>query len=423
MVRRNIIFISMILVLLSNTVFTQEVSISMTVPDRMVAGTDITVEVQVGITGHQGFARFQQELPAGITATAGLSSNADFSFEDQKVNLIWLKLPEIDPLRFNYTIHAHQTLKGSFSLGGKFSYIEEDDRDEVNLSPQIIAISPSPDIAPDLVVDIKDFEPGKEVITLQEQPFELACYRQVPYRSGLEDAWIVNLLLSRGKIEKLGRIEEVIPEGFSAEIISGRNSIFSFESGIVKFLWMQLPEDPLIVVTYKLIPVSGQTMDGKRIEGTFAYMEGETSRSIPVVERGIQLADASISDLASFIGTMERPEEKPVIREPQPVRRTDPPAVVEGVIYKVQVLAARSPVQTDTYFRPFGIQGEIISEFHEGWYKYTCGSFSTYREAREYLNQLLRSEGLSEAFICAYSQGKRIPVRTALQLTNQQWFR
>ena len=423
MVRRNIIFISMILVLLSTSGLAQDVTVSMTVPDRMVAGTEITVEIQVNKADRQGFARFQQELPAGINARAGRSSNADFSFEDQKVNLIWLKLPETESLRFNYTIHAHPTLKGSFTLEGRFSYIEEDDRNEVVLSPRIISITPSPDINPDLVVDIKDFKFEEEITTLPERSFELACYRQVPYWSDSENAWLVNLLLSRGTVEKLARIEEIIPEGLNAENVTRGNSIFSFKSGIAKFLWMQLPEDPLIVVTYKLIPEGGQTMEGQKIEGTFTYMEGEISRSIPVVERGIHLADASMNDLVTIMASADEPEEKPVEQPPQPVQRTEPTTVQAGVIFKIQILAARRPVQPDTYFKPYGIQDEIASEFHEGWYKYTTGSFSTYREAREYLSRLLRTVGLNEAFVCAYSDGKRIPVKTALQLTNQQWFK
>ena len=233
----------------------------------------------------------------------------------------------------------------------------------------------------------------------------------------------MNLLLSRGTIEKLARIEERIPEGFRAENVTESNSIFSFQSGITKFLWMQLPGDPLIVVTYKLIPEGGQTMEGQKIEGTFTFMEGGISRSIPVVERGIQLAGASMTDLASIMASADKPEQRPVEQPPQPVRRTEPATVQTGVIFKIQILAARRPVQPDAYFKPYGIQDEITSEFHEGWYKYTTGSFSTYRQARGYLSRLLQTAGLNEAFVCAYSDGKRIPVKTALQLTNQKWFR
>ena len=131
MIRKKITFLYFILVIGIGSISAQDVFVSMNVSDQIVAGTDVLVEVRVVKAGLEGFARFQQELPLGITAKAGASANADFNFEDQRVNLIWLKLPAGEEISFNFTIHAHETVKGEFSLAGKFSYIEEDDRNEV----------------------------------------------------------------------------------------------------------------------------------------------------------------------------------------------------------------------------------------------------------------------------------------------------
>jgi len=394
----------------------------MTVPDQMVAGTTVLVEVQVNTAGQRGFARFQQVLPPGITARAGQLRNADFSFEDQKVHLIWLKIPDGNELTFNYTIQAHETLKGEFTLAGDFSYIEEDDRNEVPLSPETITITPSPNVDPGLVVDIADFkaEVAEPVITLQS--YDIACYREVPCFSESDNAWIVNTLVCPAEVKRLARVEEQVPAGFLAESINSQGSIFSFKSGIAKFLWMDMPEDPLFVISYKLTPERGQTLGKGALKGTFTYMQEDMARSIPIVEMGIDLTNASAGELneimASLVGRQERPVEQ--AREVQQPVRAETKA---GVIYKVQIRAARKPLNIETIFKPYKIEGEISSEFHEGWYKYTTGSFSTYRQARQYANELLQISGLKEVFICAYADGKRIPVKRALELTNQVWFR
>ncbi|GAH53684.1 unnamed protein product, partial [marine sediment metagenome] len=66
------------------------------------------------------------------------------------------------------------------------------------------------------------------------------------------------------------------------------------------------------------------------------------------------------------------------------------------------------------------IQGQIYTEFQNGLYKYTTGSYKQYARAREHLLQIQRNSGITEAFICAYQEGKRIPVKRALELTNQK---
>ncbi len=429
MVRRNIMFTVLILLFFCGSVTGQQVSLSMTVPDQMVAGTTVLVEVSVNTAGQRGFARFQQVLPPGITAQAGKLSNADFTFEDQKVHLIWLKLPEGNELTFNFTIQAHETLKGEFILAGDFSYIEEDDRNEVSLSPKTITITPSPNVDPGLVVDIADFKEvvAEPAVTLQS--YDVACYREVPYFSESDDAWIVNILVCPAEVRRLARVEEQVPEGYTATSSNNQGSIFSFKSGIAKFLWMDLPDDPLFVVSYRLKAEAGQTLVKGALKGTFTYMEDDVSRSIPIIEKGIELADASPGELNDIMASMAGRQEKPVeqvreVEEPvEPVTQPVSTQTKAGVIYKVQVRAARKPLNIEAYFKPYKIDGAISSEFHEGWYKYTTGSFSTYREAREYASRLLSTSGLKELFICAYDNGTRIPVKRALELTNQKWFR
>ncbi len=285
MVRRNIMFNILILLFLCGSVSGQQVTLSMTVPDQMVAGTTVLVEVRINTAGQRGFARFQQVLPPGITAQAGQLRNADFTFEDQKVHLIWLKLPEGNELIFNYTIQAHETLKGEFTLAGDFSYIEEDDRNEVEVPPKTITITPSPNVDPGLVVDIADFKEEVEETIMTLQSYDIACYREVPFFSESEDVWIVNILVCPAEVKKLARVEEQVPEGFMAESTNSAGSIFSFKSGIAKFLWMDLPEDPLFVISYRLKAETGQALVKGALKGTFTYMENDVSRSIPIIEK------------------------------------------------------------------------------------------------------------------------------------------
>ncbi|MDR2848694.1 MAG: hypothetical protein LBV39_06265 [Bacteroidales bacterium] len=99
------------------------ITVTMDMPDVIQAGSEINVTVSISKGKLTGFARFQQDIPAGFTVKAVNSANADFNFEAQKLRLIWLSLPEQADFTATYTLIADERLKGSTDMGGKFSYI------------------------------------------------------------------------------------------------------------------------------------------------------------------------------------------------------------------------------------------------------------------------------------------------------------
>ena len=66
--------------------------------------------------------------------------------------------------------------------------------------------------------------------------------------------------------------------------------------------------------------------------------------------------------------------------------------------------------------------GGIFKEHIEGLYKYTTGTFTLYKDAKYYIEKL-KKVNLTEAFVIAYQDGERLPVRRALRLTNQKWIK
>ncbi len=101
-----------------------EVTIKMEVPADVVAGQEFLVSVELEKGRLEEFSRFQQELPAGFTAVQESSGAADFSFDNQRVRFIWLKLPAEANLSISYRVKVHERLKGSLILFGEFSYVE-----------------------------------------------------------------------------------------------------------------------------------------------------------------------------------------------------------------------------------------------------------------------------------------------------------
>lgn len=423
--------------------FGQDVKLDINSPDEITAGEPVVIEIKLSKGSLSGFARLQQPFPDAINVKAIESAGADFSFSEGKLNIIWLNLPSQSELVLKYELTADQRVKGDFTLEGRFSYIVNSEREEMDVDPKTIHINPSAQVSADLIVDIHDYVGDFYILGDTGGKLPVVCYRELPYLNPSSDGWIVNVLISRGDVTKLARVEETIPAGFLAENIDGKNAIYSFKGGIAKYLWMTLPEDPYFIVSYKLKPESGSVDEVPVMDGKFSFMQEDDVKSVAIIQKDAAFMEMNNHELVALIsssGSSERVAQKPllVLDKPKEEVKPGPVAVVKpkpppekpvvqekaspGVIFKVQLLASVRPMNTDKYFAGQNV-GKIGSEKHEGLYKYTTGNFKYYKDARAYIENLFLSTGIQEAFVTAYNNGNRISVKEALRLSRQKWFK
>lgn len=455
-----------------NLLFQGDVSLTMDVAPRINAGSELLVKVSLNKKNISGFCRFQQELPAGFTATAVSTSNADFTFKDQKVRFIWLKLPGEEQIEISYKITCDERLKGSINLAGKFSYIEENQRKSVDVEPRSLAIVPNPNIDAALLVDVKDY--GRQMPAgIAETSFgRIACVRQTPQWIEGQNEYIVNLLVNKEKIQKFAKIEEIVPQGFTALNVNSRDGIFTFKDGKAKFLWMSLPADNYFIVSYKLVPVSGVDPNSvaMSINGTFSYIIDDKTQSINVWENEADLKNLTAQEIAVLLNsdaktqyasttkakanaknktlasnsltTAKAPVDTPRSVKSKLEKNVDIASVHQkntrnnaeaenetftldsnGIYFRVQIAAGHKPINIRSYFGKYKLEKSIAKEDHNGWIKYSVGSFAAYKEARDYRVHLWNTTPITDAFVSAYNEGKRITIQEALMETNQKWIK
>jgi len=446
------------LVILILQMFPGNVTVKMDVPAQVSAGSEFEVRITLNKASLDGFSRFQQNLPAGLTATSGQSSNADFSFADKRVRLIWLRVPRNDEFTVSYKIKVNERLKGTFSLTGKFSYIDNNERKSVDVDPVSVTIVPSPTVDPSLIVDIGEFE---KISLPENAPASgivpnIACIRQKPY-PGANGEYIVNILVNKETTRKFAKIEEDVPDGFTAVVLDAKDAIFTFKSGKAKFLWMNLPVEPYFMVSYRLIPKNQAKLPPPSISGAFSYLVEEKTISVPVSERDLQLASLSENDINQLVAQVlaepssEKSQKTEQLTDATVTAQANPPDVnntnteigkkpgrhrenndkseaflllepEQGVYYRIQLAAGHKPVNIERYFRKMKLEKEVRKEEHNGWQKYSVGSFNLYREARDYRIHIWNTTPVKDAFVTAYNGGQRITVQEALMVTDQQWF-
>ncbi|MGM0496470.1 MAG: hypothetical protein ACQESJ_00985 [Bacteroidota bacterium] len=445
-------------VFLINALFPGGADIRIDAPEEIVAGEEVTVRIEISESELNSFARLQQELPGGITAEVIEADNAEFKFENQKVKFIWLNVPEGETINLSYKLIANDRLKGSFQLQGSFDYIQDNERKTVDLASKEIKIQPSPDIDSEMLVDVSEFKSMEKTPKEEDSSTEVKCIRQSLYEAD-DEGYIVNLLVHKGNKKKFAKIQETVPEGYTAVKEETKDAIFTFKDQTAKFLWMNLPSEPHFVVSYRVVPKEGT--EGKpELNGEFSYIENENTRKVDIVEKDIDLTNTDTEHLAEIIKSSkvqevggetglqveskelaEESEERDIdysknrgevkieiADEAQQILQSNAELTNKlepqsGVYYRVQIAAGHRPIDVESYFDKYNIEKEVRIELHEGWRKYSVGSFDIYKEARDYRVHIWNNTSIDDAFVAAYNSGDRITVQEALMITNHKWYK
>jgi hypothetical protein len=416
----------------------QDVEISIDHPERVNAGEDFEVTVTIKKGSLTDYSRFSQDLPLGLSATNVNSPNADFSFDEQRVRIIWLKLPEADEIKVSYRVSVDARLKGTFALGGVFAYVVEDERKFLNFDEQRpITIVPSTSINQASIVDIKDFK-GKAapvapvVVASGGEPFAMAI-RQRPELLNT-GGYLVHILINNPSGSKYAKVEETIPSGYLFEEVNSNEGIVSPAASSVKFIWMTLPKESEFEVIYRLVPKQGEPQGNMLIEGLLTYTAGSENKVVEIMEMDVNLGDLSPAQKGELLATGRIPQGT---TSTQPVKTVaTPPVQTEsrtpessadmgsasarsiantrvlekgsGVYYRVQLTANLTAFDAKTFYRELGVDKEVLVEQHDGYYKYTAGPFQTYEQALSYKDQVESIPGIQGAFVVGYRNGNRV---------------
>ena len=482
MLKSNLI-LGIISVLMLFGLIGEPVSVSLNMPDSAQSNSEFLVEVTIRKGDVEGFARFQQKLPNGFKAEARQTANGEFSFVDQKVKIQWMKVPYDKELVVSYAIQVDPaTASGNYTFDGSFSYIMDNSVQVATAGTQTLQV-----IADETSLNLANqqnmvIQKGDVQVNLNS----VDCIRQKPYLNDNNEV-IVNLLINKGSLHEFGKIQEQIPVGYRAESIKSKNSIFTYKNHIVKFLWMNMPDntgDDNFVVSYKLIP-EGEIPDEEfQIVGTFSYAESDRTKTINIAERNVDLEKEDeqllvqapeptpepepAAPIASYSPAPEptysyepvstpEPETQytpepsytasepvttssytgPVSTTPQPTastRSTRPTYQVtaedladipspEQGVAFRVQIAAGHKLVGKNYFKRLNITDQVQVEIHNGWNKYTVGNFSEYKDARDYRVYVWNNTPIHDAFVSAYNNGMRITVQEALMIASQKWYK
>lgn len=420
-------------------------------PKTAKVATEFVSEIKINKGTIGGFAKLQLEVPQGFTVKELESKGGNFSFATNIAKIIWTSTPSDAEFTVKFTISADASAAGQKVITSKFSFVNNNNKEVVEMAPADIMIGDAPaetavatTTQPETVTPV-----ATETSTTSSTPTVAAAFdnhaepnsnivcSRVITNGSAANSHNIEVKIKKGDIKGFAKFQEVLPAGYTAKGDKTNGSSFSVSDGKLKFVWVSLPADNELVVSYILEKTDATAPDAKLDNGEFSYLENDQSKKVKLS------TDAVGANAVTDVVKTETPVQTPTITtepvtqtvvantEPiktettstEPVKTQDVVAKKEGnVVYNVQIGAFRNAIQSDVLSKKFNISETIKSEMAEGFSKFMVGNFNEYKQARSHREEV-KHKGCSSAFVVAYNGSKRITVQEALMITSQKWFK
>jgi hypothetical protein len=442
MIRPLIIVVNLIIVMIFKLVVSSPYA-DIKAPSSVKAGEAFLVEVTISTNGETDFMRYSMELPDGWTAEKVETAGSSFKFEKQTVKFLWSRVGEVKELHISYRITPAATASGEFTMNCKLAHTVDNLPANIPLTPLVVNVSSSTASTEKVVPD-----------STAKPTAAISIIRTVPTEE-VTDVFVVSLVVNKDDLTSFGKIEDTLPAGFTAKLIKADGADFKFENGVAKFSWFVLPAKHTLNIQYRVTIDPGVSGD-QTIAGHFSYVENENGKLMPIKssvihvkspvvtkeepivtkEEPIVTKEEPIVTKEEPIVTKEEPivtKEEPIVTKEEPIVTKEEPIVTkeepqngnlktggQGVSYSVQIGAYVRMLPVSYFNQAFHFTGLVNAEQHNGLNKYVTGSFTSYEAAHDSRNNV-RNTGITDAFVIAYNNGKRITVQEALMITSQKW--
>ncbi len=248
--------------------------------------------------------------------------------------------------------------------------------------------------------------------------------------------------INKSSYEGPAILTHVYPNGFTAIESALGSAQFSFVNQTVRVVWDQMPKDSIIVYSYLVRP-SENTRGSYTVNGNLEYKQNDGPQVIHFanyidvsnrIETGMDSRILSLLDdqddnktkdvkedqkkendldieelLRIYGGNASQTETNKTATD----AGADPGDIAQhqvksGAEFRIQIGAFSNRQQGQAIVRRYSLPETVYEEIHNGLYKYTLGSFSTYKQASDYRDEFIRRSQIWSAFIVGYKDGVRM---------------
>ncbi len=394
---KKIIFViaSFFLIITSyNLYMANVVTLSSNMPKAVRPGATIPVTITIDKGNIDGFGRFTCTLPKDFVAT---SNNQNFSFSDNTVTFLWVKLPQSSTFSFDFNITVPDKTR-PFTFSAKFGYVQDNEKRFAELTPVNVRVTNGADEIP-----LAQNETSvNESTGKADQLFEVG-----------------NLDGTDFEVTKTTETTTQVISSKEPDLI---NNILS--PSATKPTMTTIDAEPGHITqttTQTTTQVTTTTTTIKPIDNTAVKQETAQTATLQPKSEAPKLRPKTLSS-TNRTATAQTTTTKPTLTNKANEVKTST-AKSNKVSFRVQVAASHKQIKNQqNFFAKRNITEKVDVEKIGNWYKYTMtNSFDKYVGARDFRNSIWEQTPIKGAFVVAYNGKQRITVQEALMLSNQKW--
>ena len=274
MVKPVLVGFNILLILLFGLFQKGNIEISHDLPDSLPKGGEAIVTVEVNKSDISGFAKYQITVAEGLTIEPVETAGSSFTFNNQKGKFIWMALPTAKKFTIQYRVVADNSADGSFNVSSRFSYIYESERRNYDLLDKDVIVGDG------ALMASNESAASDTSLSIDNSDVQVSMIRTLT-PSGINN-WKVNISIDKQNLEGYAKVEETIPEGYTAIDLKSSSAVFVLENEKVKYIWYDIPQNDNISVSYKLMPVIAVESSQPEITGTFTYLKNDDEVEMPI---------------------------------------------------------------------------------------------------------------------------------------------
>jgi len=133
-------FSFLFLILSTNMLISQELTATQNFETTVKPGGSLKIEITINKGAITGFMKFSQDLPEGYTASLVDSKGGSFSYADNMAKIVWISPPSDQSFTVSYNVTVPSSANGSINLGGKISYVDNNERKTFDLEKKYFVV-------------------------------------------------------------------------------------------------------------------------------------------------------------------------------------------------------------------------------------------------------------------------------------------
>lgn len=410
--------LNLMFIFLLNAILSEDIKIEHEHPSGIASLGECEVAVTFEKGKVIGFAKYIQPIPKGVEVESIETNGGSFTFQQGSIKVIWMALPKEEKFTIKYKLKATDPYLDKIELGGTFTYLDQNKRMTFDAQKKVIAVGGKVPIEEETQEEAQEEQPTASASTGASR--DILALGNNKYK--------MNINVNKASVNGFAKIQDFFPSGAKVSEDNSNGAVFTVVDKKAKFVWMELPSGESFDISYIIDLANASDKDPSSIFGEFSYLQEGQTQKVKIGSGTTSEEMMANNEPAEEEVIEEEPVQKPTPRKKTPRKTftqnvTSTPAPQNGVNYRVQILAGHKNVGAAYFNTNHSYSGQFYVENHEGWVKYTTGSFGVYRQARDKRNNITSQYNFPGPFVVAYNDGDRITVQEALMITNQKWLK